>query len=402
MSDVRRAAQWAYAQYAVNALLPLMLLPYLTRVLAPSSFAQLAYFQAISVAIGLMVDFGLGQANLARMVHALGDARAEAEVAAEVTAARLTLLLPAAGLLAALAALAPTGEATALFFAFSFVHVACNGLSPFWIFQARMGFAAPVAVEVATRLAAFAAVFLVVREAHDGWKAQAALALGVLANLAWLFWKLPTGLPLAQAFSRVPSALRAGSRVFATRTAYQITPQLPLVALGWLAPPATVAAYAVAERLMRGLVSAALPLALASAPDLARSLASGALRPGGLSRRIGALAGILAVLALAVGLLAQPLGALVSAYPGQATLLRAMAAWVPIAGVNAFVLHAIVLPNYNRFSPARAVLGYLAATLAGTILLTGPAGPFAGVAALILADLLLGASLLAGLRRAVR
>jgi PST family polysaccharide transporter len=402
MSDVRRAAQWAYAQYAVNALLPLLLLPYLTRVLSPAGFAQLAYFQAISVAIGLLVDFGLGQANLARMVRALGDARAEAEVAAEATAARLTLLAPAAALLAALAAAAPSDEATGLFFAFSFVHIACNGLSPFWIFQARMGFAAPVAVEVLTRLAAFAAVFLVVREAHDGWKAQAVLGLGVLANLVWLFWRLPTGLPLTRAFSSVPRTLHAGSRVFAARTVYQITPQLPLVVLGWISPPAAVAAYAVAERLMRGLVAAALPLALASAPGLARSLDGGKLGPAAVAWRLAGLGGVLVALALAAGLLAPPLAALVSGYPDQESLLRTMAAWVPVAGINAFVLHAIMLPNYERFSPTPAVSAYACATLLGTFLLAGSAGPFAGIFALLLADLFLAAALLAKLRHALR
>src|ERR1700694_4237026 len=71
--NVRHAAKWAYAQYLVNGLLPLLLLPYLTRTLSAGSFAQLVYFQSASAAVGLAVDFGLGQGNLGRLVRSLGD-----------------------------------------------------------------------------------------------------------------------------------------------------------------------------------------------------------------------------------------------------------------------------------------------------------------------------------------
>lgn len=127
---------WQYGLQFVKHLLPLVTIPYLTRVLEPSGYAVYAYVVSFMQFMQVLVDFGFNLSGT-RRVAAAESVREMNLVIGRITLARL--MLCGAGLLATLAAtlLIPMLRANALYTVLAYAAVCGRGLAPDFLFQGK-------------------------------------------------------------------------------------------------------------------------------------------------------------------------------------------------------------------------------------------------------------------------
>lgn len=135
-----RNALWQYGLQAIKYLLPLITIPYLTRVLEPDGYAVYGYVVSFMVFAQVIVDFGFNLSGTKQIAQAQSVAECNRVVGA-ITQARL-LLCAATGCGVLIAAwLIPLLHANLAYTMLAYVAVCILSLAPDFLFQGkeRMG-----------------------------------------------------------------------------------------------------------------------------------------------------------------------------------------------------------------------------------------------------------------------
>ncbi|MCX7630487.1 MAG: oligosaccharide flippase family protein [Geminicoccaceae bacterium] len=333
---VARRSAALYAANLVTLSLPLASVPYLARVLGPVAWGELAIGQAIATVLAVLIDYGHGQSGTRDLVRACasGDGR---RFAATVLASKLVLAIAAATLVVTVAGFGLLPVRPDLVPAAIAAGVAI-GSSPLWLVQAGDRIGRYLALDVTVKVAAVAALFVLVDEPSDAprvlWLQAGAgtvsLAGGLfLSQIRPAFW-----LPTPAAIARLLHEQRYG---FLFRTTILTYTTANVLVLGFLARPQDVGLFAAAERAVRVVANFAGPLGQALFPILARSWREDPVAAARLARRatvvvagIGALFG----LCFLVGAEQIALFLLGSQFAGAAPLLAILAPLPLLIGVS--------------------------------------------------------------------
>lgn len=126
---------WQYGLQILKYLLPLILIPFLTRVLGTESYAVYAYTLMIMGIMQTIADFGFTLSGTKKITDNSGDKNVMSELVGSITIARLMLisLLTIATLL--LACFVPIMQGNVPYVMLSFVAVALRSLLPDFVFQ---------------------------------------------------------------------------------------------------------------------------------------------------------------------------------------------------------------------------------------------------------------------------
>ncbi len=326
-----------YGVHAANLLLPLVMIPFLARVLRPEGWGLVVFAQSFAAWLGLLVEYGF-QLSATRMV---ATSRAEPErlrrVVAGVQGAKLllVLILTIGALLAYL--FIPTFQQYPIYLFWAWVLAIAQGATPFWYFQGVERMGAVARLELSARAAATIAVLLVVRSPADGWMVlcfnAAAGLLWVTIGTRWIYREVPFERP---SFGASLRALREGVAIFAFRTASGLYMQASAFILGLLSSAATVAYFAGAERVIRAAIGIIQPVSHAVYPRLTHLVRQDRAAAGRLLRLstvlisgMGLAVGIVALIAapLLVQLLLGP------GYEAAVPVLRALSLLPPIVAI---------------------------------------------------------------------
>lgn len=248
-------------------LIPLITLPYLTRVLGPQGYGKVAFVLVVMSLLMLLVDYGFSWSATRQIAANRNDCQRVATIFSETWAAQWWLVSGAALLLAAaLATSAPLRTAWPLY-AFGFLYVIGNVLFPMWLFQGLERLKMAAVIQLLSRLVTLPLVFLLVRSPDDLVGAVVFQVLGTLLGgilaIAWLFltktvaWRRPdrTG---------IVGALRVGADVFVGKAAVAMyTAAVPL-ALGALTGPTQVGYFVLADRVRNLIQSLLAPISQVS------------------------------------------------------------------------------------------------------------------------------------------
>jgi PST family polysaccharide transporter len=394
-----RIAQNALALYGVQVatfLVPLLSLPYLSRVLGDEGFGLVALGQSTAIVLGLVVSYGFEftagrDASVARnSPHRL------AEIAARVLGARLLL---AVLILAAAAATLPLVESFREHpevLAIAWVTGVVQGINPGWFFVGTERLRLVSFVQLGLRFAGLGAILVLVRDADDA-------TLVLLINLATTIVVAGVAMVLmlrripwrAPRLATAPSELRAAWAVFVGTGAIALYSSGNVVLLGFFGTTDEVAHFAAAERIVRAVVQLMSPVAVAVFPRLvylhaqrererAKRLARisiGAMSAIGISAVVvlGGAAGFLipliygdafdeAIDLLRVLVLILPLIGITSTLAGGWMMAlrmdRAIVASAIRAGVTNIVLACVLVP---RMGPEGLALSVVAAELVALV-----------------------------------
>ena len=323
---------WLYALQGLNYLVPLLLLPYLVRVLGVGRYGLMALAQAVAQYFIIATDYGFNFSAARRIALHREDAREVSRIFHGVLAIKLVLV--AAGGLALVTAvlLLPTLRREMWLYLAAYVAVVGNALFPVWLFQGmeRMRFISMLTG--GSRLAAAGLVLWLVRSPND-----AALAT-LLQSLGWLAAGVAGAVFGARHFEleRHPlerghllELLREGRHLFASNAAVTLYTNTNVLLVGMIGGNVEAGYFSLADRFLRAVTGLAYPVIQAAYPRMVRLVAQSRTQALRFLRRLMTVAALVAA-AVGAGIL------LLAPWLARVAFGQAAVAVVPVIRAAAF------------------------------------------------------------------
>lgn len=378
--DLRRLGVNTLALYASRAaiiLVPLIIIPYLARVLQPDALAIMFIGQALGMWSTMVVEYGFQLSATRDIAHHRDDAERVADIVAGVVGAKGVLVVGTAALVLVVTLAVPALRADPILGVLAWLIGIGSGTMPRWYFlgQERMKFLS--ALDIISRLTVLALIVALVDGPEDVWIVLAIFAAApiVASILAYaklyreINWRLPN---LRSAIS----SLRSGAGMFLYVTSDSLFMTANVFLLGIFAPLPQVSFYATAEKFGTAALGFLDPILEAVYPFQSklmgqdRKQATKVVRVALLVVGGGALFGAILMAILAPWIIALLLG---PGYEGAVPILRILAILLPLAAVgNVLGYHWMLPMGLDR--PFLTVL--ISAGVINVILVSIVAGPF--------------------------
>ncbi|HKT12713.1 MAG TPA: flippase [Terriglobia bacterium] len=286
-SSVGKNALSLYSIRFANYILPLIIVPYLVRVLGAEEFGLLGFAQGLVAYFGVVVDYGFDWSATRMISVGRSDPHAVSRTAVSVWGAKFFLLVLSVCALLPITVCVPKVREAALMVWIIFASLAGRVLFPSWLYQGLEQMTGIATINISVRVAGLIALILFVRQPRDLLVCAAILTIQSLLagfmGVAWAIRKFRIQLALPR-WSDVWSSLKNGMALFLSASATTLYTSGNAFVLGMLVGNfSTVGYYVAAERLVRAANDALGPISQAFFPRVA-SLASAskelALREG--------------------------------------------------------------------------------------------------------------------------
>lgn len=338
---------------AGNYLIPLLLVPYLVRVLGLEVYGSWMFALSFVIMARICISYGF-DLTATRQVAAFaqGSQRRLSELVTDVIAIRLSVWGGCLVLLMMLSlAVVQVADVRDLIFVAFFILLG-EALFPVWLFQGMETMGAITQLRLGAKLANLVLVVVFVRGPEDLlfvpiFESATMMSAGVIALvIAQRRFSLQIVSPKLE---RIKTQLRNGGPVFVATLAAQFYTTVNMIVLGFMVGPLAVGAYALAEKIysaLRGImgpfVQAVFP-AMARLHDAAHSEFKETYRSV-----LRLLLPILCVVGVLLFLVAGPLVELVSGGQDNATInsLRIFALAFPFA-LGSFLAPMLVVRGQN-------------------------------------------------------
>lgn len=280
-----RLARNALSLYAVQGLsfvMPLILLPYLLRVLSPAGYGSIVFAQAFMAYAIILTDFGFNLTAARDISVARDNPLQIAKVYWTTVAAKLLLLIISLVIVVVTVAVVPRFRRDWEVFAVSTTLLAGSAIYPAWYFQGLERLKDTAVMQMASKIVVTGAIFLLVKSPRDELLAAFFMSSPQLMGMiAAVVLRLPS---TPASFYRptradVRCALKGSADMFLATASTSLYIYTNTFVLGLMAGERAVAFYSVANRLVIALQSLTSPvtqalfprasLLFASAPDQA-------------------------------------------------------------------------------------------------------------------------------------
>lgn len=256
----RNVASLYGVQFA-NYLLPLITIPYLTRVLGPATWGLVAFAQAFGAYAAIGIEYGF-HLSATRDVTKNRDSKSKlAGLVAGVMGAKLLLAAGAVGLALLLESWIPLFRQHPIFLWAAVFWAVAQSFSILWYYQGFERMRLVAVLDIAGKALATAGIFILVHHPSDGWKVLVLQAGGSLISVAvatvLVYREIPFRLPTWQL---TRNALRMGWSMFLFRSSMSLYGAGNAFILGLFASPEAVGFYAGAEKLARALMGFVVPI----------------------------------------------------------------------------------------------------------------------------------------------
>jgi polysaccharide transporter, PST family len=256
----RNVASLYGVQFA-NYLLPLITIPYLTRVLGPATWGLVAFAQAFGAYASIGIEYGF-HLSATRAVAKNRDSTSElANLVAGVMGAKLLLAAGAVVIAPMLESWIPLFRANPVFLWVAIFWAVSQSFSMLWYYQGFERMRLVAVLDVLGKAAATAGIFIIIDHPGDGWKVLVLQGSGSLLSVvvatAMVYREIPIKLPNRRL---VRETLRMGWSMFLFRSSMSLYGAGNAFILGLFASPEAVGFYAGAERLARALMGLLAPI----------------------------------------------------------------------------------------------------------------------------------------------
>jgi PST family polysaccharide transporter len=249
--------------------LPVLTLPYLTRVLGSGNWGLHPFFQSFSACAIVIIEFGFGLSASRDVSRHRDDARQLSGIVGGVLSGQFVLAALVAVATVFAAGYLPWLRAHPWFTIAALLWAIAEGCSPFWYFLGAESMVTIAILEISTKTLATAGVFLLVHTPQDGDRVlllqAAASGLSLAAGLAMIARRHPIG-PLNPRLAW--RSLRAGWPLFVMRSADSLHTAGNGFLLGSVVGPTVVGYFAGPEKISRSLFGLFNPLRDALYPRL--------------------------------------------------------------------------------------------------------------------------------------
>jgi len=274
-----------YATFLPNYFVPLLVIPYLTRVLGATGWGLVAFTQAFGAYVSVVVEFGFFLSATREVAKHREDRAKLAEILAGVLGARVLLCLACVAPASAAFFFVPIfREHPELFTAGLFWGVV-QGFSMSWFFQGLERMRLLALLETPAQFLSIVAILMFVHHPSEAWRVLViqGLAYGVpaLVELALAYGEVSFRLPTLYGMCE---GLRLGTSMFLYRGSLELYARGNALILGLFVPPQFVGYYAAAEKIARASYRALNPITQALYPRISYLIAHARERAHQLAR----------------------------------------------------------------------------------------------------------------------
>ena len=260
----RRLARNVASLYGVqfaNYLLPLITIPYLTRVLGPATWGLVAFAQAFGALAAVGIGYGF-DLSATREAAKNRDSRTElANLLAGVMGAKLLLAAGVVALAFVIEPWVPLFRRHPVYLWAAVFWAAAQSFSMLWYYQGVERMRLIAVLDIMGRTAATAGIFIIVRHPSDGWKVLGLQGAGMLMSAAiataFVYREVPVKLPT---WPLVRNSLRMGWSLFVNCGAVSLYGIGNSFLLGLFVSPQAVGFYAGAEKITHALMRLLVPV----------------------------------------------------------------------------------------------------------------------------------------------
>ncbi len=362
-----------YAMQWAGYVIPIIMLPYLARVLQPQGFGLLLFWQSFALWASMFIEYGFNLSATRDIAQSRGDQRAQAQIAASVLGAKLLLLGSVLVISGTAALCVPVFRAHPIYLLCAMPQILAGGFSPFWYFQGTERMARAISIEFFSRAFFTGLTFLAVRDSSGGWKAlllQGCAGCSSTIVTTWMMYR-------ETAFERPrrPQSwrvLRDGWGMFLFRGSYSIFTTANTFIIGLISSPLQVGLYGGGERIARAMQGQIGPVTQAFYPHISHMFSKNEADAKKMARLvIGASGGIGLFLGLVLAFLASPLTRILlgPGYGGSVNVVRIFSLLLPISALNNGLIMQWMLPRRMDGAASAAILGAIVVNVAVAVLL---------------------------------
>lgn len=351
-----------------NYLLPLLLLPYLVRVLGPEKFGLLAFAQAFVQNFVILTDYGFNFTATRELAICRDNPQKVSELFSNVLIIRLGFVLFSFILMIALIAAVPKFHRDWLTYVLTFPIVLGNALFPIWFFQGMEKMKYITILNVFTKLIYAVSIFIFVKQSTDYLAAVllnslSILATGILALSVVTYgfqvkWVMPSNYAIRK-------QLREGRSVFVSTISIAAYANTRVFIVGLFTNNAITGYYAIAEKLMTLIQTFPLaPITQACYPWLSRVFAQDPNRAKKITENLQRITTMVFLIGLPAIYFVIPQileFAFKVAYPESVLSIRLLLVGVFFINANAFRINFLLISGntsfFRKIHVATAVLG---------------------------------------------
>lgn len=272
-SGVGKNAVSLYLIEFANYILPLMLVPYLVRVLGPEYFGLIAFGQGLIAYLNIFVDYGFALSATRRISVERDDLSAVSKTASSVWAAKGLFCVLALVVLLLIIAVIPNLREMSTLFMILYGVVVGNALFPVWLFQGMEKMFFISAINLVVRLLVVVGAFTMIHQPEHYLLYAWLTSLGALCSgfvgmvVALYIFKLRFFLP---SWIDIWRALKDGWLIFLSTASISLYTAGNAFILGLLTSPTMVGYYSAAEKIVKGVMKLLGPIRQAAYPRFSR------------------------------------------------------------------------------------------------------------------------------------
>ena len=347
-SQLARNIAALYGVHLVNYLLPLVTVGYLSRILGPEGWGELAVAQGIALCIATFVEYGFNLSATREVARYRSDKERMRSLLAGVFGAKILLVIVAAGVTSVLLPLFPLLHGKSEFVWLAVIWGAAQGCTALWFLQGYERLGKISLFEIAVKVLVVVFICLLVRSRQDNWLVLSLYAAGAIVatgvSVALAVKEVGFSMPLR---SNTWHALRLGWSMFLYRGSATLYTTANIFVLGLMASSQAVGYYAGAEKIGRSPLNLIWPFSYALYPkiaNVAHDSKQSTRRLEQFSLAVLGSAGV--VMGLGIYFLAPVLVRVLlgPSFAPAVPTLQVLAALCPLVAVNTFIAMHCLLP----------------------------------------------------------
>lgn len=258
-----------YGVQIVRKVLPLMIVPYLVRVLGPTGWGVFAFTQSLAEFVVVVIEFGFNLSATREIARNRQSKIACGEIMAGVLGSQMVLAI--CGIVGAflVTRAIPVLRDNPKLLAAGLFYAIAQGFIPLWFYQGLERMRLAATLEISGRVVGLLSIFLLVRSADDTWAALliqgVAPAFSTVIGLTMAYRHIPCQMPTR---SSIQNALVRGWRMFVFRSGESLYVVGNAFILGLFVSPIQVGYFATAEKISRAIFGLLNPVREALYPRL--------------------------------------------------------------------------------------------------------------------------------------
>lgn len=258
---------------AVNYLLPLITLPYLTRILGVENFGLLCFATAFISYFITLVDFGFGLSAAREISINRNDKEIVSEVFSSVIILKLALILACYSIIIIMSLYIDKVQENFILFNFTFLMVIGNAIFPVWFFQGIEKMKYATALNILAKLSFVVLLFLLIKKPSDYVYVPLLISLGyIIAGLIGLYisikkFKVKLFIPKINILWQ---QFKYSSVFFLSTASYVIKSSTNTFTLGFVSTNTNLGYYSAADKISVAIGQICAPLSSALYPYMAK------------------------------------------------------------------------------------------------------------------------------------